>query len=153
MASKGLHGKLFNHWGIELFKYGLIANNLDVHCSLDNSYLFCVAPDVSHVRHQGLFFCQACQLKEGHHPFPSSVRLIMAWEIFPVDMCLSNSLYSSTDRFASLAIVLHRSFEDDLEDVKSLRYSVASRPKGPWLPRVFMPNFLTIEALSYSNMD
>ena len=55
-------------------------------------------------------------------------------------------------RNASLAMVLHISVGDALKDVRGLRHSLASRPEGLWLPRLFMADFVTIEASNFSNM-
>ena len=50
-------------------------------------------------------------------------------------------------------IVLHRSIEDGLRKVRSLRYSLAIKPEGQWFSCAFMQDFLVIEALSFSNTD
>ena len=46
-----------------------MATFLDVSCSLDNSNLLSLVPEISRVRHQELFFCQFSQLIKKHHFF------------------------------------------------------------------------------------
>ena len=93
---------LLRQWVFQTRIDGMV-NFLDVQCSLENSNLFCVFPDVSRVKHQGLFlvkflswrrdttFCIFCKTL-------NSIKILFN--------CLSSSLYSSTDRFDLVLLII-----------------------------------------------